>query len=62
MHSNRGVKTDEARAAELAATLESKLEGYERILSKQRYLAGDVCTRPRLRKYDIHTDCRTYVG
>lgn len=40
----RGVKTDEARAAELAATLESKLEGYERILSKQKYLAGDNVT------------------
>ena len=24
------------------ATLESKLEGYEKLLSKQKYLAGDV--------------------
>ena len=32
----------EARVAELLARLHGKLDGYERILAKQRYLAGDV--------------------
>ena len=36
------MKGSEERAAECAATLEEKLKGYERILSKQKYLAGDV--------------------
>jgi glutathione S-transferase len=40
----RGGTTDEARVAELAKTLEGKLAGYEAILSKQKYLAGDELT------------------
>ncbi|THH12679.1 hypothetical protein EW146_g7471 [Bondarzewia mesenterica] len=40
----RGVKGSDERAAELAATLEDRLQGYERILSKQKYLAGDCPT------------------
>lgn len=39
MHGKEG---DNARAEELLATLTTKLEGYERILSKQQYLGGDV--------------------
>ena len=38
----RGGKTDEKRVKELAETLNMKMEGYERILSKQKYLAGNV--------------------
>jgi glutathione S-transferase len=40
----RGGKTDEARVAELAGALAGKLEGYERILSRTEYLAGDELT------------------
>ncbi|KZW02504.1 glutathione S-transferase [Exidia glandulosa HHB12029] len=42
--SHVGGKTDEARAAEYTARLDGKLEGYERILSKTKYLAGDNIT------------------
>lgn len=38
----RGVKGDDARAEEYSNTLEEKLKGYEAILSKQKYLAGNV--------------------
>ena len=34
--------TSEERVKELIAQLESKLDGYEAILSRQKYLAGDV--------------------
>ena len=37
-----GKATDEARVAEEVEKLEEKLAGYERILSKQKYVAGDV--------------------
>jgi glutathione S-transferase len=37
-----GQQTNEALVAELVARLEIKLNGYEAILSKQKYLAGDV--------------------
>jgi glutathione S-transferase len=40
----RGVATDEARVTELATTLEGKIAGYEAILGKTRYLAGDELT------------------
>jgi glutathione S-transferase len=40
----RGGKSDEARVAELAGALAGKLEGYERILSRTEYLAGDELT------------------
>jgi glutathione S-transferase len=39
-----GGKTDEARVTELTKSLEGKLEGYERILSRTKYLAGDELT------------------
>jgi glutathione S-transferase len=39
-----GGKTDEARVTELTKSLEGKLEGYERILSHSKYLAGDQIT------------------
>jgi glutathione S-transferase len=39
-----GGKTDEARVQDLASKLEGKLAGYEAILSKQKYLAGDELT------------------
>ncbi|EJD00511.1 glutathione S-transferase [Fomitiporia mediterranea MF3/22] len=39
-----GVQGSDERAAEYVSTLEKKLEGYERILSKQKYLAGNELT------------------
>jgi glutathione S-transferase len=39
-----GGTTDEARVRTLCATLEGKLQGYERVLARQRYLAGDEVT------------------
>jgi glutathione S-transferase len=38
----RGEAANEERVKELIPQLESKLDGYEAILSKQKYLAGDV--------------------
>ena len=38
----RGLVPDEARVKEHAAKLDMKLNGYEAILSKQKYLAGEV--------------------
>ncbi|WOO84784.1 Glutathione S-transferase [Vanrija pseudolonga] len=40
----RGAPTDQKRVETLTATLAKKLQGYERILEKQRYLAGDKLT------------------
>ena len=37
-----GISTDEAKAAEHQSTLEEKLKVYDVILSKQKYVAGDV--------------------
>jgi glutathione S-transferase len=37
-----GQQTNEPLVAELTARLEIKLDGYEAILSKQKYLAGNV--------------------
>ena len=37
-----GAETDEKRVEELLGQLEGKLDGYETILGKQKYLAGDV--------------------
>ncbi|KXN86666.1 Glutathione S-transferase F11 [Leucoagaricus sp. SymC.cos] len=39
-----GQQTDQAKLDEAKATFEEKLDGYERILSKQKYLAGDEVT------------------
>lgn len=41
-----GAEPDEALAEKHRATLVAKLDGYERILSKQKYLAGEVCYTP----------------
>ena len=38
----RGGVTDEKRVADLTETLNAKLDVYDKILSKRRYLAGDV--------------------
>jgi glutathione S-transferase len=38
----RGGTTNEERAKESLATLEANLDVYEQILSKQKYLAGNV--------------------
>jgi len=38
----RGLPADEERVKELIPQLESKLDVYEVILGKQKYLAGDV--------------------
>jgi len=39
-----GKETDEARAQEYITKIDEKLDGYEAILSKQKYLAGDEIT------------------
>jgi glutathione S-transferase len=39
-----GQTTNEERVKELTSQLESKLDGYEAILGRQKYLAGDVCS------------------
>jgi glutathionyl-hydroquinone reductase len=39
-----GVEGNEAFAEKHIKTLTAKMDGYERILSKQKYLAGDVST------------------
>ena len=39
------MEVNEKRAEELIAQLESKLDGYEAILGKQKYLAGNVRAR-----------------
>lgn len=38
----RGEETDPAAVAKYTATLQKKLDAYEKILSKRNYLAGDV--------------------
>ena len=38
----RGVASDEAKVAKCTQTLKNKLQGYERILSQQKYMGGDV--------------------
>jgi glutathione S-transferase len=37
-----GQTKDQALYEQALASLSSKLDGYERILAKQKYLAGDV--------------------
>ncbi|PSR73266.1 hypothetical protein EW026_g5785 [Hermanssonia centrifuga] len=41
---NKGIPTNEDTVKFYAATLSTKLNGYEAILSKQKYLAGDEIT------------------
>lgn len=38
----RGMAADEAKCEDYEKTLNAKLAGYEVILSKTKYLAGDV--------------------
>ena len=38
----RGLETNEKQLEFCVATFEAKLNGYEAILSKQKYLAGNV--------------------
>jgi len=40
----RGAATDDARVEVLKEIIKDKLQGYERILSKQKYVAGDSLT------------------
>ncbi|KDN46690.1 Glutathione S-transferase, partial [Rhizoctonia solani AG-8 WAC10335] len=40
----RGLKTNEESVKKYVDTLNAKLDGYERILSKQKYLAGNTFT------------------
>ncbi|KAG9087249.1 hypothetical protein FS749_003064 [Ceratobasidium sp. UAMH 11750] len=40
----KGLTTNEVLAEKYVATLKSKMDGYERILSKSKYLAGDTFT------------------
>ena len=42
MGSRRGFETNETILERHTTTLDAKLDGYEAILSKQKYLAGDV--------------------
>lgn len=48
-----GQPTDEKRLGEVTAILNSKLDGYERILSKTKYLAGENVTLADL----FHVPC-----
>ncbi|KAJ6498368.1 glutathione S-transferase [Mycena vitilis] len=40
----RGMTTDQERVKGLLVTMGAKLDGYEKILSKQKYLAGETLT------------------
>jgi hypothetical protein len=40
---NYGGKTDQAALQDHLGKLNAKLDVYDRILAKQKYLAGDVC-------------------
>ncbi|KAF8206105.1 glutathione S-transferase [Mycena galopus ATCC 62051] len=40
----RGIPTDQEHVKTLLVTMNSKLDAYEKILSKQKYLAGDTLT------------------
>jgi len=60
-----GVQVDEPKCQELEATLKSKLLVYNTILSKQKYLAGDVVTLADLVHipwgYVVQSDCHIAV-
>ena len=42
MSRRKGIETNEERAKANVAAFEQNLDAYDRILSKQKYLAGDV--------------------
>ena len=46
----RGQTTNEEHLKALIALLENKLDAYDKILSKQKYLAGDVSHAKKLRE------------
>ena len=46
-----GLTVDENIVERHATTLDAKLDGYEAILSRQKYLAGDVSVRVVLQYY-----------
>ena len=49
-HRNKGLgPADEGRVQSLTTQLLAKLDAYEAILAKQKYLAGDVSTSPLVR-------------
>jgi hypothetical protein len=51
----RGLTTDEKVVSELVETLNGKLAGYETVLSKQKYLAGNVSHSKHYTLYHILT-------
>lgn len=60
-NSNRGIPTNEAVVESYLATLNGKLDAYDAILSKQKYIAGDVRT-VRKRPFVLansHVTCRS---
>ncbi|KAF8324935.1 glutathione S-transferase [Amanita rubescens] len=57
---HRGLQTDEVQAENLSISLNARLDAYEKILSKQKYLAGDELTLADL----FHLPCgaKLYVA
>ena len=55
-----GLEADHEAGKALLATLEKKLEAYEVILSKQKYLAGDDVTLADL--FHVPRGCEYLVG
>ena len=52
-----GAVTDEKRVEELLGQLEGKLDGYEAVLGKQKYLAGDVRAVRIVSPLNIESSC-----
>jgi hypothetical protein len=52
-----GLKTDEARTQEHIEKLNGKLDAYEAILSKQKYLAGNVSASAHENAHVIELHC-----
>ncbi|KIL58123.1 hypothetical protein M378DRAFT_171015 [Amanita muscaria Koide BX008] len=53
-----GQETDEVAVEKHRSTLDGKLDGYERILSKQKYIAGDELTLADL----FHLPCGAFLS
>ncbi|KIL58121.1 hypothetical protein M378DRAFT_15795 [Amanita muscaria Koide BX008] len=53
-----GQETDEVAVEKHRSTLDGKLEGYERILGKQKYIAGDEFTLADL----FHLPCGAFLS
>ncbi|KAF9222357.1 glutathione S-transferase [Gyrodon lividus] len=58
----RGLQTDEAKVAEHLAALNAKLDVYEIILGKQKYLAGNTVTLADLQHLPYGSAVETYAG